>query len=158
MRFTRTRASFGEYGFTIIELAIVLIIASVLLGLAVPRIQATFHQRDVESARDGMILMAARARSMAMEEAEIVMLRLRPDIGVTQIIRGGATIETFRFQDDLGVRAASEIGNVVMCYTARGFAVEPCSTHLSTPAVVEFSRDGHTASLEVWQLGQVRKL
>lgn len=158
MGFTRRQSASGRDGFTIVELAIVLIIASILLGLAVPRIQATFHQRDVDSARDGVILMAARARSRAMEDAQVVQLRLRPDAGVAEIVQGGGTIETFPFGEDLGVEAVSEIGDIVMCYTGRGFAVEPCSTHLSTPATVEFSRDGHTATLEVWQLGQLRKL
>lgn len=158
MRFTRATPASDRQGFTIVELAIVVMISSILIGVAVPRIQATFQQRDVNSARDGVILMAARARARAMETAATVEFRLLPGDARVVLVQGGTTVETFDFGDDLGVVAHSEAGDLVMCYTARGFATEPCSTHLSGPVRVEFWRRDHTAVLEVWQLGQLRKL
>ena len=142
------------------ELAIVVTIASLLIGIALPRMQQTFHQRDVNGARDGVMLLAARARAQAMEQAQTVEFRLDADGGVAAVLQAGDTIEVLRFAEN-NVVAESEAGDIVMCYTARGFATEPCSTNLESPAEVRFMRegvDGITASLEVWQLGQLRKL
>ncbi len=138
----------------------VVTIATVLIGFALPRMQTTFHQRDVNGARDGVMLLSARARARAMEQAQIVEFRLDVDRGLAAVTQAGDTVEVLRFADN-GVSAVSEVGNIVMCYTARGFATERCSTNLESPADVTFSRtgtDGITASLEVWQLGQLRKL
>ena len=155
---TRTTPTADRHGFTLVELAIVLIITSILIGVAVPRIQSTFHQRDVDGARDGVMLMAAQARARAMATSKVVKLRFEADDGYAQMVEGTTVVETFNFEDDLGVEATSGVGDFVMCYTARGFAIEPCSTHLTGPAIVTFERDGHDAALEVWQLGQLRKL
>jgi prepilin-type N-terminal cleavage/methylation domain-containing protein len=157
MRFTRFERAGDRRGFTLVELAIVLTISSILIGVAVPRIQSTFHQRDVNGARDRVLLMAARARAQAMEQATTVQFQLRAGEGRARIVQGGTTVESYDF-DETGVEVTSAVGDVVMCYTARGFAAEPCSTHLYAPARVEFSRSGYTSALQVWQLGQLRKL
>lgn len=156
----RTRMKYGSdrHGFSLVELAIVLTIASILIGFALPRIQSTFHQRDVNGTRDGIILLAARARARAMEQAQTVEFRLFANDGYAAVVQSGETVEVLRFEDELGIEAVSEVGDIVMCYTARGFATEPCSTNLTSPAEVTFSRSGFNAGLEVWQLGQVRKL
>lgn len=158
MRFTRSIPASDRRGFTMVELTVVLIISAILIGFAVPRLQAAFQQRDVTGARDGVLLMAARARARAMEQGRTVELRLRASDGVAEMVQGGTTIETFQFGPELGVEANSDVGNIVMCYGGRGFAVEPCSTSLSGAAQVEFTRAGYSAALEVWQLGQLRKL
>ena len=157
MRPSGTNSGSDRRGFTLIELAIVLTIASILIGFTLPRIQSAGHQRDVNGARDGVLLLSARARSQAMEQAQTVQFRLRLDAGYAEIVQNGTTLERLNFEDELGVEATGD-SDIVMCYTARGFATEPCSSNLSSPARVTFSRAGHSAALEVWQLGQLRKL
>lgn len=158
MRRTRTDCWSDRGGFTLVELAIVLIIASVLIGMAVPRIQSSFHQRDVNGARDGVLLLAARARARAMEQAQTVSFELRADDGYAAVVQAGDTVEIFRFGEEFGVTADSDVPVLTMCYTPRGYATQPCSTSLAEPVEVQFSRAEATAGLEVWQLGQLRKL
>src|SRR5688500_675954 len=70
MRRTRTQDGSDRRGFTLVELAVVLTIASILIGVAAPRITGAFQQRDVTGVRDSVILVAARARANAMERAQ----------------------------------------------------------------------------------------
>lgn len=157
MRTTRSAPQRDRRGFTILELVIVLTIAGILVGIAVPQMRTAFHQREVTGARDNVILLSARARAMAMEQAETIRFRLDASAGIAEIIDDGATVERYRFESEHGVAASAEIEEVVLCYTPRGYATRPCSTTLSTPLQVEFSRSGQSARLEIWQLGQVRK-
>ena len=92
-----------------------------------------------------------------MEQGRTVEFHLRADDGWAGVIQAGETIEELDFADS-GVEARSESGDIIMCYTARGYATLPCSTELSGPTEVDFYRGTITAGLEVWQLGQLRKL
>lgn len=157
MRPSRMESGSDRRGFTLVELAIVVTIASIMIGFALPRIQSTFHKRDVNGARNGVMLLAARARARATEQAKTVEFRLYADDAYAEMVEDGATVETFRFGDELGVAARSSAGDIVLCYTARGYATEPCSTSLGSPARVVFARVGETAEIEVWPLGQLRK-
>ncbi|HEX6589354.1 MAG TPA: prepilin-type N-terminal cleavage/methylation domain-containing protein [Longimicrobiales bacterium] len=144
-------------GFTLVEVALVLTIAAVLIGFAVPQIQRGGHMRDVRGARDGVQLMGARARARAMEQARTVEFHLDVAGATAAIVEGGDTLERFAFGEELDVTATSSVEELVLCYTSRGFASEPCSTSIGDLEVV-FERAGHEASLEIWQLGQMRKL
>ena len=145
-------------GFTMVELAIVLTIAAILIGFALPQLQRGATLRDVRGARDGVLLMAAQARARAMERGRTVEFHLDRDGGRASIVEAGDTLETFDFGTQLGVTATSDVDDVVLCYSSRGFAAEPCSTSLGNEVEVQFERSGFTAGLEIWQLGQLRKL
>lgn len=155
MRMNRTM---DRQGFTMLELAIVVMIGSILVGVAVPQLQRGATVRDVRGARDGVLLMAAQARARAMELGRPVEFHLDRDGGSASIVESGDTTEVFDFEGELGVEATSTVSDVVLCYSSRGFATEPCSTNLAGEVEVQFQRSGHSAGLEIWQLGQLRRL
>ena len=148
----------NRLGFTLVELLIVVVIASILLGVAFPRVQAAFHQRDVNGARDGVLLLGAQARARAMEQGRTVEFHFDRVAGVAWVEQSGDTIQALDVGDQFGVDISSSTAHLVMCYTGRGFATEPCSTPLAEELEITFERQGHSAGLEVWQLGQMRKL
>lgn len=157
MRFRVSDGGSGRRGFSLVELAIVLTIASILIGVMIPQIQDTFHQREVNGVRDGVILLAAQARARAMEQARTVEFHLDVDNGTASVVDSGETIDELRFRDENGVSASASPSSITLCYTSRGFATQPCSTAISGTTDVVFSRAGHEAELEIWQLGQLRK-
>jgi len=157
MRSTSGDRSSGRAGFTIVELAIVLIISSILIGFAVPRLQEAFQRREVTGVRDGIVLMAAQARARAMEQAETIEFRLDTDDSVAVILDSGDTIDILRFGNELGIGAEADSAVIRLCYTPRGFATTPCSTALGGPMDVVFSRGGIESTVEIWTLGQLRK-
>ena len=165
MRSTRTGRIDGRHGFSIVELAIALTIASILIGFAVPRVQDAFQQREVNGVRDGVILMAAQARARAMEQAETITFTLDTSNGVATVVDRRAadgtptvdTVEVLNFAADVGVAADADSAVIRLCYTPRGYATTPCSTRLSGTMDVEFSRGNYEAEIEIWQLGQLRK-
>ena len=144
-------------GFTIVELAIVLTIAGVLIGFAIPKIQDAYKQREVNGVRDGVVMLAAVARTRAMEQAETVTFSLNTTTGVAAVIDSGDTVNVLRFNTESGVSARADSTIVRLCYGARGFAVSPCSTTLGGPMNVVFYRGSYQALVEIWQLGQLRK-
>ena len=157
MRSTPGDRSSGRAGFTIVELAIVLIISSILIGFAVPRLQDAFQQREVTGIRDGVVLMAAQARALAMERAETIEFRLDTADSLAVILDSGDTVDVLRFGEEAGVAAVADSTVIRLCYTSRGFATTPCSTALGGPMDVVFERAGFEAAVEIWQLGQLRK-
>jgi prepilin-type N-terminal cleavage/methylation domain-containing protein len=147
----------GRRGFTLVELAIVLTIAGILIGFAMPRIQDAYKQREVNGVRDGVVMLAAVARSRAMEQAETVTFTLDTGNGIAAVLDSGDTVEVLKFTDDAGVSAEADSTTIRLCYGPRGFAVSPCSTTLGGTMDVMFSRGSYEAAVEVWPLGQLRK-
>lgn len=157
MRSTGFERRFDRLGFTLVEFAIVLTIAGILIGYAMPRLQEAYKQREVNGVRDGVVMLSAVARTRAMEQAETVTFVLNTTTGVAAVVDSGDTVNVYRFQAESGVSAEADSAIIRLCYGSRGFAVTPCSTTLGGPMDVEFTRGAFTASIEVWQLGQLRK-
>lgn len=155
----RTTAAGVAGGFTIIELAIALMIGSILIGIAIPNIQSASMQREVNGARDGVMMLSSVARASAMDRARSIEFTLNTTNGTAMVVDPtiSDTIEVVRL-NTLGVAATATPATIKLCYTSRGYATTPCSTALGGPITVRFERGSYSARLEVWPLGQVRKL
>lgn len=144
-------------GFTMMELVIVVLVMSLLTGLALPRVTSALRQREADQVRDDAMMMAFRARSLALEKSRTIKFELDTSAGVAKILDGTTEIAVNRFATTTGARAQSNPALISMCYSVRGFAVEPCSTNVGTGVQVVFSRGGYSAAMRIWQLGQVTK-
>ena len=64
----------SNQGFTILELLVVLTIASILLGIAIPSFQSTVKRNSVQSHQNDLSSMVAIARSEAVGRSEVVTI------------------------------------------------------------------------------------
>lgn len=143
-------------GTTLVELIIVLMIASILATLAAPPITSYWNGRQIIQARDAFILTAAGARSSAAERGDLVLMNVYPDSNsVVLTDRNGTVVDVLRLQTD-GTRAQMVGPELSICYLPRGYAHPGCRDGRDLPTSVGFTRGGDTLWAQI-TLGQVRR-
>ncbi len=149
---TSTRRS----GFTLVELVLVLVIAGVLAAIVVPPAGEYLQQRSLVNARDAVAAMASRARALAVQQGDIVKLRVSPDTERVTVLSFDETetLETLDLSDGdirADLTAAQEI---TVCYVAGGYADPGCSS--GVPGTIGVSNSKGTLSFDLNGAGQVQ--
>jgi prepilin-type N-terminal cleavage/methylation domain-containing protein len=145
-------------GFTIIELAIVLVIASVIMTMAAPRVAAAFRQRAVSSAADQFVLAHSLARSTALRYGRVSELHVDPAAArfwVEVDTSGTGVRDTVGFvhsMADAGVKVISS--RTLLCFDARGLATTS-NTCPPGDATIVFSSSRSVDTVRVTTLGKV---
>ena len=157
---TRRRA-----GFTLIELLIVIVIGSVLVGLAL----STFQNAQASFAARGAKTMYAtlhqRARAKAIELGRTQLFVVdavgdsafiydwQPAIPSLQIT------DVTRFRSQLNVDLRAPVGAFLLCMTPRGFADPTCPafgfTTWNVPIKLEFWLNADSSSVTILPMGQL---
>jgi len=75
----------NRFGFTLLELMIVLIIMGIILGLAMPNILQMYRRHEVKAAAQQVRAELAEARVNAVEQGETYLFRFRPGTGEYEI-------------------------------------------------------------------------
>ena len=113
-------------GFTLIQLLIVLVLLSLMLLIAIPKLNSAFRQRTVSTAADRLVLAHTLARSTALRYGRVAQLHIDPattsfwvDVDTTgagqrQIIGGVQSVAV----PGLTLTATRQL----LCFDARGLA------------------------------------
>ena len=144
----------GRPGFTVIEMLIVLIVGSMVLGVASRSFVQVANQRAVSNVRDEAIRVAHEARSEALRSGRIIYMRVLPDSNLVRVETSTGQVLRELDSDDFN---ADMVGNrASVCYTGRGYALPGCTT-VKSRQPVGFTRGGDSTAVEILPLGQVRK-
>lgn len=144
-------------GFTLVELLVVILVGSILTGIAVAGGGRFVARQGAVNARDAFVFLSFRARSIAVESGRDILLELDPVSGEAWIVRreGGQRLETHRYEGEYQAEVVTP-GNarITICYSPRGYAIPACSQNTNN-VEVGFVRGGNTARAVVRPLGQV---
>lgn len=144
-------------GFTVIELVIVLVIAGVIMSVMLPAFSRLPVQRGAANARDSIIMLAARARALAMERGTIVHLEIDPATQRSWVRVGADTVQIHEYVGEYQATISTPEGaKVTVCYTSRGLALPSCSS-AGLPVVISFSRGLYTYNARIQRLGRVER-
>ncbi len=140
----------ARHGFTMVELVVVLGIATVLLSITFSALNQVASQRSAQSARDAYVWMARRARAAAIQRGTPVRFTIS-SVGraTVAVVNSGRILDQIYFKKEFGTTVTLASDSVAVRYDPRGLA------KLSTPATVQFSRGSTSAAAKVQLLGQV---
>jgi prepilin-type N-terminal cleavage/methylation domain-containing protein len=136
--------------FTLPELVLVLAVASILFGIAVPRLAGALDRIEVETAAAHLIAAHQRARMMAIARNQVLVLSIDAS-ALTISPRGG------------GAPLWSEIGpagsRVVLTGPARQFTFSPEGITLGlSNATLQLARGASSRTVVISRLGRARVL
>ena len=156
-------------GFTLIELVIVIVIGSILTGVALSSFQNAQSRFAVQSAKRVYMTWHQRARSMAIERGETVVLVVyTTGDSVAMLHREGGTFQLSniqKFDEELNVELRTQ-GNVSFytCMSPRGYADLSCgalgvlfgfTSTFSDTVRLQFWQNADSASVLILPMGQV---
>ncbi len=143
-------------GLTMLELAMVMLVIAIMLGLSLPLVTALAGRFRVGSARDAFVNTYARARATAVQYGRDGRLHIRADRGqfwveVDTGVPGALAADTI----GRVVNLAAEYGGVtmyspkqVLCFDSRGLAYSGgvCESH---DAIITFSRASRVDTVQL---------
>jgi len=152
-----------------IELVIVIVIGSILTGVALSSFQNAQSRFAVQSAKRVYMTWHARARSMAIERGETVALVVyTTGDSVAMLHREGGVVQWSniqKFDDELNVELRTQGGGgFYTCMSPRGFADLSCGTlgllyglssTITDTVRLQFWQNADSASVLILPMGQV---
>lgn len=155
------QAERNNAGFTVLELLIVISVAVLMSGIALPLWSASQHRLDARSAQGVFISMQRRARVLALERGETVRFNVSFPGDSVWITSSAGTEESVslsrEFKADMTPGSGTDTGEEWICMGARGFAVRTCNSFTGTREVV-FTVGTKEERVRVFPLGQVEVL
>lgn len=162
------RSSMLRDGFSLIELAVVLIIAGILASIAVPSFQNMIKDKAAQNARDAFVWMGARAKATAIERGATYMLELDPATERAWIVlrrtSGAATaadtIQQAYFDDEHNANVSTAANSrITICYNPRAYAWRCHLTQSPTANTdVTFTAANRTSMAQIRVLGHIERL
>jgi prepilin-type N-terminal cleavage/methylation domain-containing protein len=126
MKTRTTRLNTRASGFTLIELLLVVVIAAVLMGYAVPQLNRARAKQGARNARDAFAWTAQRARVRAVQTGKTQLLHINPTTDRAWIVaKNDATdiLVTVNFQTEHEATMRTTANALIsVCYGPRGYA------------------------------------
>jgi Tfp pilus assembly protein FimT len=144
-------------GFSLIETVIVLVVATVLIDMGHRAGSDVMDRLSVESSRNIVTALHARARARAIEQGTTVRLFLDPAGDSAWITDASGLVDRVSFAESGGIDVVAEQDDIIrICMTARGIADTNCNSSNSS-VTVAFVRGAARKNLTFRPLGQLTR-
>lgn len=161
---TRSREAPGRRpGFTVLELAVVMIIVGVIATIALPRMGNMQASQAAQNARDAFVWMGSRARARAIEQGTTQLLEINPAAARAWIVKrnptsAADTAQVVDFAVEYQATVTSSTGSgITLCYNPRGYAWDCDTDSPDADVQVTFQAGPRTAVARVRPLGQIER-
>ena len=135
-------------GFSIVELVLVVAVASLLLGIALPQLSGALDRIEVSAAANHLAAAHLRARMMAIARSQVLVLSVDP-ARLAIYPRGQSTL--------LWTEEGPAASSVVLAGPARQFTFSPEGLTLGlSNATLRLARGSASRTVVVSRLGRVR--
>ena len=150
-------ATFGRAraGFTIIELIIVIVIGSILVGVALSSFQTVQASLAARGAKNMYATLHQRARVRSIELGQRSLLYIDTTGDSAAIFSGGAWRDVTNFRRQLNVDLRATPATFFICMNPRGYADPNCGFGITSPVKLEFWLSGDSTSLTILPMGQL---
>lgn len=152
-------------GFTLIELVIVILIGSILVGIALSTFQSAQAAFAARGAKTMYATLHQRARGRAVElgRTQILIVDTAGDSAFIYdwiVSPFSLTItDVTRFRQQLNVDLRAPVGAFLLCMTPRGYADPTCPafgfTTWNVPIKLEFWLNADSSSVTILPMGQL---
>jgi prepilin-type N-terminal cleavage/methylation domain-containing protein len=160
----RPDKTWNRDGFTLVELLIVMIIGGILLSYAVPAFTRLSHGQNAQNARDRMVWMANRARTIALTRGQVQLFEIDPATNSAWVVRrnpttAADTTEVVRFNSEYSATVTTSTGNrITLCFSARGYAFTCTGTSPNANVTATVTHIEKTATARIKPLGQIERI
>lgn len=141
-------------GFTRIEAAMMIVMGTIIISVAVSASEPAQRAYSVSQARQAMASLHARTRAHAIEGGRLTRLNVDFHGDRAEIVRAGSTLESLDFGHDLSVDLQGPGAGLTICMNARGYGEAPCSSFDAGTDIV-FAQGDVSRRMRVYPLGQV---
>jgi prepilin-type N-terminal cleavage/methylation domain-containing protein len=146
-------------GFTLIELVVVILIGSILMGFALASFQNAQSAFAARGAKSMYATFHQKARARAIETGETVRLIVDVQGDSAWMLVPGVANDIVNFRRELNVDLRASSSMFLICMTPRGFADPSCPAFgysLNTsPIRLEFWLTSDSSSVLILPMGQL---
>ena len=146
-------------GFTIIELLIVILIGSILVGLAMSSVQSAQSAYAARGGKSAYATLHQLARARAIELGGTVVLMVDTDGDSAYVMEGASTTNVTHFRSEFGVDLRADPAAFRICMTPRGYADPDCPAlpiaTVDAPITLEFWQSRDSSTLVILPMGQL---
>lgn len=151
-----TRHERRRGGFTLLEMLVVIVIVSILVGMVVQSFGGVSANLSTRSSRESLVALKAVARARAVERGSTAKLIIKVADDRAYVIQSDTIRRSISFKTDFGVTLSEEtnVDSLVLCMSPKGYADLDCNS-FTTAVTLTMTLGGSARQVTILPMGQI---